>query len=79
VPRGSLVRFLRTLAKAAASTVTAGSDVISSSFVTGALCKLNIALVKGNEIVYPEALHVYANAGGTAARAGATVRTVDPE
>jgi hypothetical protein len=29
--------------------------------------------------VYREALHVYATAGGTAARVGATVPTVDPE
>jgi hypothetical protein len=58
VPRGSLVQFLRTLAKAAASTATAGSDVTTSSFETGALCELNIALVKGNETVNTEALHV---------------------
>jgi hypothetical protein len=58
---------------------TAGSDVTTSSFVTGALRELGVALVKGNEVVYREALHVYATAGGTAARVGATVPTVDPE
>jgi hypothetical protein len=35
--------------------------------------------VEGNEAVYREALHVYATAGGTGARVGATVPTVDPE
>jgi hypothetical protein len=55
---------------------------IKISFVTGALRELGVALVKGNdhEVVYREALHVYdATAGGTAARVGATVPTVDPE
>jgi hypothetical protein len=47
--------------------------------VTGALRELGVALAKGNEVVYREALHVYATAGGTAARVGATVPTVDPE
>jgi hypothetical protein len=47
--------------------------------VTGALRELSVALVKGNEVLYREALHVYATAGGAAAQAGATVPTVDPE
>jgi hypothetical protein len=47
--------------------------------VTGALRELGVALVKGNEEVHREALHVYATAGGTAAHVGATVLTVDPE
>jgi hypothetical protein len=46
---------------------------------TGALQELGVALVKGNEVVYREALHVCATAGGTGARVGATVPTVDPE
>jgi hypothetical protein len=70
---------MRTLAAAAASSATAGSDVASAYFVNGALRELSVALVKRNEVVYREALHVYAIAGGTAARAGATVPTVDPE
>jgi hypothetical protein len=73
------MQLLQTLAAAAASTATAGSDVTTSSFVTGALRELGVALVKGGEVVYREALHVYATAGGTAARVGATVPTVDPE
>jgi hypothetical protein len=45
------------------------------------LCELSVALVKGNEVVNRKALHVYATAGGTSARAGATctVPTVDPD
>jgi hypothetical protein len=73
------MQLLQTLAAAAASPATAGSDVTSSSFVTGALLELIVALVKENEVVYREALHVYATAGGAAARACATVPTVDPE
>jgi hypothetical protein len=73
------MQLLQTLAAAAASSATAGSDVTTSSFVTGALCELGVLLVKGNDVEYKEALHVYATAGGTAARVGATVPTVDPE
>jgi hypothetical protein len=54
-------------------------DVATSSFLTGALRELTVALVKGNRLVYREALHVYATAGGTAARAAAWVPTVDPQ
>jgi hypothetical protein len=73
------MQLLQTLAAAAASSATAGPDATTSSFVTGALRELSVALVKGNEIMYREALHVYATAGGTVARAGAPVPTVDPE
>jgi hypothetical protein len=73
------MQFLRTLADAAASSATAGLDITTSSFVTGALRELSVALVKRNEVVYREALLVYATAGNTAASAGATVPTVDPE
>jgi hypothetical protein len=66
------MQLLQTLAAAAASSATAGSNVTTSSFVTG-------ALRKENEVVHKEALHVYATAGGTTARIGATVPTVDPE
>jgi hypothetical protein len=59
--------------------ITAGSDVPASSFVTGSLRVLSVALVKGNEVEYREAWHVFATAAGTAARAGATVPTVDSE
>jgi hypothetical protein len=67
------------LADAVASSATAGSDVTTSSFVTGALRDLSVALVEGNEVVYREALHVHATAGGTTARAGAMAPTMDPE
>jgi hypothetical protein len=73
------MQFLRTLADSAASTATAGSDVTTSSFVIGALRELSVALFKRNMVAYREALHVYATAGGIAARAGATVHTVNPE
>lgn len=74
------MQFLQSLANAAAaSAATAGSDVTTSSFVTGALCELSAALVEENTEAYRKALHVYATACGTAARAGATVPTVDPE
>jgi hypothetical protein len=54
-------------------------DVTTSSFVTGALRELSVALVKGDEVVSREDLHVYATAGGSAARVGAMVPIVDPE
>jgi hypothetical protein len=73
------MQLLQTLAAAAASSATAGSDVTTFSFVTGALQELGVALVKGNEVVHRKVLHVYATAGGTAARVGAMVPTVDPE
>jgi hypothetical protein len=73
------MQLLQTLAAAAPSSATAGLDVTTSSFMTGALRELGVALVKGNDVVYREALHVYATAGGTAARVGTTVPTVDPE
>jgi hypothetical protein len=38
-----------------------------------------VSIVYFDEVVYREALHVYATAGGTAACVGATVPTVDPE
>jgi hypothetical protein len=61
------MQLLQTLAAAAASPATAGSDVTTSSFVTGALRELSAPMVTGNEVVYQEALHVYATAGGTSA------------
>jgi hypothetical protein len=70
-------QFLRSLADAASA--TAGLDVTASSFVTGALHEPSLALVKGNEVVYREALLVYATASSTEARAGATAPTVAPE
>jgi hypothetical protein len=73
------MQLLQTLAAAAASSATAESDATTSTFVTGALRELDVALVKGNEVVYREAVHVYATAGGTGARVGDTVPTVDPE
>jgi hypothetical protein len=73
------MQLLQTLAAAAASSATAGWHLTTSSFVTGALRELGVALVKGNEVVYREALHVYATAGGTVPCIGATVPTVDPE
>jgi hypothetical protein len=67
------MHFLRSLANAAASSATAVSDVTTSSFVTGGLREISAALVKGNKVMYQEALHT---AGSTAERTGATV---DPE
>jgi hypothetical protein len=65
------MQFLLTLADAAASSATAGPLVTTSSSVMGAPRELSVALIKGNEVVYREALHVYATTGSTAARAGA--------
>lgn len=69
--------FLKTLATAAASSASAGAEVTTSAFKAGALRELSVALVRGNAIVYREALTVYATAGGTAALAGATVPSAD--
>jgi hypothetical protein len=41
-------------------------------------CTLDDIII-GIIIIIREALHVYATAGGTASRVGATVPTVDPE
>jgi delta-aminolevulinic acid dehydratase/porphobilinogen synthase len=70
------MQLLQTLAAAAASSATAGLHVPPSSFMTGAIRELSAALVKGNEAMYREALHVFATAGSTPV---ATVPTVDPE
>jgi hypothetical protein len=56
------MQILQTLAAAAASSAASGSDVATSSFVAGALSELCVAFAKGNEVVYREALHVYATA-----------------
>jgi hypothetical protein len=69
--------FLKDLASAAASSAAAGFEVTTSAFKAGALRELGTALVRGNEVVYREALCVYARAGGTAARPGAAVPTVE--
>jgi hypothetical protein len=45
--------------------------------MAGALRELSAALVEWNDVVYHNDLHVYATAGGTAARSGATVPTLD--
>jgi hypothetical protein len=60
------MKVLLNLADAAASSATASTDVTTSSCATGALRDLSVALVKGNEVVYLDALHVYATAGSTA-------------
>jgi hypothetical protein len=59
------------LADIAASSAMAGSDVTTSSFVTGALHEISVASARGNEVAHGEALH--ATAGSTAAPAGAIV------
>jgi hypothetical protein len=50
------MQFLRILADAAASSATAGFDVTTFSFVTGALGELSVALVKGNEVAYGDSI-----------------------
>jgi hypothetical protein len=50
-----------------------------SAFQAGALPELCGTLVRRNEVVYQEATSAYATAGGTAARPGAVVPTVDAE
>jgi hypothetical protein len=45
----------------------------------GALCELSVALVKGDQVMYSKALHVYATTGSTVVCTGATVPDVDPE
>jgi hypothetical protein len=45
--------------------------------VSGALRELGVTLCVGNELVYREAMHVYAAAGGIRARMGLHVPTAD--
>jgi hypothetical protein len=59
------MQFLGTLANTAST--AAASDVTTSSLLVGALRELSMALVKGNEVIYTEPLHV--TAGSTGARA----------
>jgi hypothetical protein len=55
----------------------AGSDVTKAAFISGALREPGVTLCIGNELVYREAMHVYAAAQGTRASMGLHVRTAD--
>jgi hypothetical protein len=57
----------------------AGSEVTATAFRASTLPEQSVALTRGNEIVYREALSVYAMSGGTAATASDAVPTVDCE
>jgi hypothetical protein len=61
--------FLKSLTDAAMPSAAAGSEVTVTVFRARALRELRLVLTWGNEIVYREALSVYATAGGTAATA----------
>jgi hypothetical protein len=71
--------FFKSLTDAAMSSASAGSELTAAAFRASALRELSVALTRGNEIAYREALSVYATAAGTAATAGAAVATVDCE
>jgi hypothetical protein len=71
--------FLKSLTDAAMSSAEAESKVTVTAFRATALREVSVALTRRNEIVYREALSMYATAGGTAATAGAAVPTVDCE
>jgi hypothetical protein len=72
------MQIVHTLANHTASSAMAAPDVATPSSMVEALRSLSVASVKGTEVVYAEALHVYATAG-TVSRAGAAVPAIDPE
>jgi hypothetical protein len=51
--------------------------VTKAAFISGALPELGVPLCVGNELVYREAVHVYAAAGGTHAYMGLHLLTAD--
>jgi hypothetical protein len=63
------MQFQNALAEAALASSAAG-DVTKAAFISRALRKLGVTSCIGNELVYREAMHVYAAAGGTRARMG---------
>jgi hypothetical protein len=71
------MQFLNALAEAALASSAAGSDVTKAAFISGALRELGVTLCIGNELVYREAMHVYAAAESTRARMGLHVPTAD--
>jgi hypothetical protein len=73
----SAMQFLNALAEVALASSPAGTDVTKAAFISGALRERGVALCVGNELVYREAMHVYAAAGGTRARMGLHVPTAD--
>jgi hypothetical protein len=64
------------IAEAALASSAAGTDVTKAAFISGALRELGVTLCVGNELVYREAMLVYAAAGGTRARMGMHVLRV---
>jgi hypothetical protein len=71
------MQFLNALAEAALASSAAGSNVAKAAFISGALRELGVTLCIGNELVYPEAMHFYAAAGGTRTCKGLHVPTAD--
>jgi hypothetical protein len=61
----SAMQFLNALAEAALASSAAGTDVTKSAFISRALPELGVTLDVRNELVYREAMHVYAAPGGT--------------
>jgi hypothetical protein len=71
------MQFLNANAEAALASSAAGTDVTTAAFICGALQELGVTLCVGNELGYPEGLHVYAAASGTCAHMGMHVPTAD--
>jgi hypothetical protein len=71
------MQFLNALTEAALPSSAAGTDVTKAAFISRALRELGDTFCVGNELVYREAMHVYAAAGGTRARMGLHVPTAD--
>jgi hypothetical protein len=68
------MQIVHTLANHTASSAMAGPDVATSSSMVETLRSLCVASVKGNEVAYAEALHVYATAGGSVSRAAGIIK-----
>jgi hypothetical protein len=71
------MQVLNALAQAALASSAAGTDVTKVAFISGVLRELGVTLCVGNELVYREAMHVYAAAGGTRAHMSLHVPTAD--
>jgi hypothetical protein len=73
----SAMPFPSALAEAALASSAAGTHVTKAVLISGVLRELGVTLSMGNELLYREAMHVYATAGCTCAHMGLHMLTVD--
>jgi hypothetical protein len=71
------MQFLNALDKAGLASSATGTDVTKAAAISGALREIGVTLCVGNELIYREAMHVYAAAGGTRTHMGLHVLIAD--